>query len=123
MRAPLLFLLSCLCCASQLSCAQEPAAEKIGQLLDKYAAYDQLNGAVLVAHEGKVIFKKGYGYANFEWDVPNTPDTKFRLASVTKQFTAMLILQLSEKGKLQLDGKVSDYLPDYPKANGNRITI
>ncbi len=63
----------------------------------KYAAYDQLNGAVLVAHEGKVIFKKGYGYADFEWDIPNTTDTKFRLASVTKQFTAMLILQLSEK--------------------------
>jgi len=123
MRAPLLFLLCCLCCASQISCAQEPATEKIGQLLDKYAAYDQLNGAVLVAHEGKVIFKKGYGYANFEWDIPNTPDTRFRLASVTKQFTAMLILQLSEKGKLQLDGKVSDYLPDYPKANGSRITI
>jgi len=123
MRAPLLLLLCCLCCASQVSCAQDPAAVKVGQLLDKYAAYHQLNGAVLVAREGKVIFKKGYGYANFEWDIPNATDTKFRLASVTKQFTAMLILQLSENGKLKLDGKISDYLPDYPKANGSRITI
>lgn len=123
MRSPLLFLLCCLCFAAQISCAQDPDAVKIGQLLDKYAAYDQLNGTVLVAHEGKVIFKKGYGYANFEWDIPNASDTKFRLASVTKQFTAMLILQLSEKGKLKLDGKISDYLPDYPKDNGNRITI
>jgi CubicO group peptidase (beta-lactamase class C family) len=123
MRAPLFFLFCFLCCASQISCAQDPAALKIGQLLDKYAAFDQLNGAVLVARDGKVIFRKGYGYANFEWDIPNTTDTRFRLASVTKQFTAMLILQLAEKGKLRLDGKISDYLPDYAKANGRRITI
>lgn len=124
MRAPyLLFLFYCLCGASQISCAQDPAAAKISQLLDKYAAFDQLNGAVLVARDGKIIFKKGYGYANFEWDLPNTTDTKFRLASVTKQFTAMLILQLAEKGKLKLDGKITDYLPDYSRANGSRITV
>jgi CubicO group peptidase (beta-lactamase class C family) len=119
----LFMLLCCSCLIQQRSVAQEGAAVKIGDLLDKYAAYDQFNGAVLVAQEGKVIFRKGYGYANFEWDIPNAPDTKFRLGSLTKQFTAMLILQLAEKGKLRLDGKISDYLPWYAKANGGRITV
>lgn len=123
MYAPLFFLFCFLCCAAQVSCAQDPAASKISQLLDKYAAFDQLNGSVLVARDGKVIFKKSYGYANIEWEIPNTPDTRFRLASVTKQFTAMLILQLVQKGKLKLDGRITDYLPDYAKANGSRITI
>ncbi len=103
------------------SSAQEAA--EIDQLLGKYYEYGQFNGAVLVAKGGKVIFKKGYGYANFEWDIFNTTDTKFRLGSITKQFTAMLILQLVEKGKIRLDGRVADYLPYYPKEEGNKITV
>ncbi|MDB5242452.1 MAG: serine hydrolase, partial [Spirosoma sp.] len=57
------------------------------------------------------------------WKIPNTPDTRFRLGSITKQFTAMLIMQLVEQGKLKLDGKITDYLPDYPKITGDKITI
>lgn len=102
--------------------AQDKAA-KIDALLQQYVANRQFNGTVLVAEHGKVIFKKGYGMANMEWNIPNAPDTKFRLGSITKQFTAMLILQLVEKGKLKLNGKITDYLPDYPKANGDKITI
>ena len=70
-----------------------------------------------------MILKKGYGYANFEWKIPNTPDTKFRLASVTKQFTAMLIMQLVERGKISLDDPVVTYLPQYPKPQGEKVTI
>jgi CubicO group peptidase (beta-lactamase class C family) len=98
-------------------------ADKIDQLLRKYVEYKAFNGAALVAEHGKVIFKKGYGYANFEWDIPNTPDTKFRLGSITKQFTSMLIMQLVQEGKLRLDEKVSEVLPDYPKEQGEKITI
>ncbi|MVM31421.1 serine hydrolase [Spirosoma sp. HMF4905] len=98
-------------------------ATKIDALVQQYVANRQFNGSVLVAEHGQVIFKKGYGMANMEWNIPNAPDTKFRLGSITKQFTAMLIMQLVEKGKLKLDGKVTDYLPDYPKANGDKITI
>ena len=61
--------------------------------------------------------------ANMEWSIPNTPDTKFRLGSITKQFTAMLTLQLVEQGKIKLDGKISDYLPDYRKDIGEKVTI
>jgi CubicO group peptidase (beta-lactamase class C family) len=98
-------------------------AEKIDALIQQYVANKQFNGSVLVAEKGQVIFKKGYGMANMEWSIPNAPDTKFRLGSITKQFTAMLIMQLVEKGKLKLAGHVTDYLPDYPKATGDKITV
>jgi CubicO group peptidase (beta-lactamase class C family) len=78
---------------------------------------------VLVADEKGVILKKGYGSANFEWQVPNTPDTKFRIGSITKQFTAMVIMQLVAEGKLKLDDKLTTHLPDYRKDTGDRITI
>jgi CubicO group peptidase (beta-lactamase class C family) len=97
--------------------------QKIDDLLKQYYDYGQLNGTVLVADKGKVIYEKGFGQANMEWAIPNQPDTKFRIGSVTKQFTAALILQLIEEGKLKLDGKLSDYLPDYRKDTGEKITI
>jgi CubicO group peptidase (beta-lactamase class C family) len=98
-------------------------AQKIDALLKTYYDYGQLNGAVLVADGGKVIYKKGFGMANMEWEIPNQPDTKFRIGSVTKQFTAAIILQLVDEGKIKLDGKVTDYLTDYRKDTGERVTI
>ncbi|PHR15222.1 MAG: serine hydrolase [Aequorivita sp.] len=97
--------------------------EKIDNLLNKYNEYGQFSGSVLVADNGKVIYKKGFGMANREWDIPNAPDTKHRLGSITKQFTAMLIMQLVAEGKLDLQATVSKYLPDYSKVNGDKITI
>lgn len=97
--------------------------QKIDELVQKYNALGQFNGAVLVAEDGNIILSKGYGMADFEKQIPNTNETKFRLASVTKQFTAMLIMQLAEKGKLKLEGKLSDYLPYYRKDIGEKITI
>ncbi|MCM3871375.1 MAG: serine hydrolase, partial [Pyrinomonadaceae bacterium] len=75
------------------------------------------------AENGKVIYKKGLGLAQMEWNIPNALDTRFRLGSITKQFTATLILQLVEQGKVKLDGKVSDYLPAYRKDIGEKVTI
>eukprot|EP01093_Parvamoeba_rugata_P000548 TRINITY_DN1061_c0_g1_i1.p1 TRINITY_DN1061_c0_g1~~TRINITY_DN1061_c0_g1_i1.p1 ORF type:complete len:587 (-),score=128.52 TRINITY_DN1061_c0_g1_i1:3118-4878(-) len=97
-------------------------AEQIDELLKEYLAYNKFNGSALVAKDGKVIFKKGYGMANMEWDIPNSPNTKHRLGSVTKQFTAMLILQLAAEGKIDLQAPISNYLPEYPKENGDKIT-
>jgi CubicO group peptidase (beta-lactamase class C family) len=98
-------------------------AKKIDELMSLYHANNQFNGAVLVAEGGSVIYKKGFGLANMEWDIPNQPNTKFRLGSITKQFTSMLIIQLVEQGKIKPDGKLSDYLPDYRKDTGERVTI
>lgn len=97
--------------------------DKINELVSLYAEYDGFNGSVLVAHEGKIIYKKGFGLANMEWDIPNQTDTKFMIASITKQFTAMLIIQLVAENKLDLHKPISTYLPDYPKENGDQITI
>ena len=97
--------------------------EQLDELINQYTEYGQFNGSVLVAEKSKVLYKKGFGMANMEWDIPNQSDTKHRLGSITKQFTSMLIMQLVEEGKLKLDVPISTYLPDYPKANGDIITI
>jgi len=102
--------------------AQEKAA-KIDEVMRAANKYRLFNGSVLVAENGKVIYKKGLGLAQMEWNIPNTPDTRFRLGSITKQFTAALILQLVEQGKVKLDGKVSDYLPAYRKDIGEKVTV
>jgi CubicO group peptidase (beta-lactamase class C family) len=120
--SPLLMTAVWLLAAHASVLAQDKAA-KIDELMKTYHSYRQFNGAVLVAENGKVIFKKGYGMANMEWNIPVETDTKFRLGSITKQFTSMLILQLVQEGKIKLDGKLTDYLPDYRKDTGDRVTI
>lgn len=109
--------------AFQSSAFAQDKAAKIDQLISLHHKYGQFNGSALVVDDGKVIYKKGVGLANMEWNIPNAPDTKFRLGSITKQFTATLILQLVEQGKIKLDGKLTDYLPDYRKDTGAKVTI
>lgn len=106
---------------SSMSFAQSKV-EQIDQLISTYEEYGKFNGSVLVSDQGKVIYKKGFGMANMEWDIPNQPNTKHRLGSITKQFTAMLILQLVAEGKLDLQEPITKYLPDYPKATSDIIT-
>ena len=103
--------------------AAQSKAEKIDALMKLYHEYGQFNGSVLVAENGTVILKKGYGFANMEWGTLNQSDTRFRLGSITKQFTSMLVMQLVQQGRIKLDGKIRDYLPDYPKKTGDKITI
>lgn len=107
----------------QVSAQAQNKANQLDELISSYNKYGQFNGSALIAENNKVILKKGYGLANMEWNIPNEPDTKFRLGSITKQFTATAILQLVEQGKLKLDGKLSDYLDTYRKDTGGRITI
>jgi len=79
-------------------------------------------GSVLVSKEGKLVFNQGYGMANLEWNVPNSPTTRFNIASMTKQFTAAAILLLEDRGKLKTDDLVKTYLPAAP-ASWDKITI
>jgi CubicO group peptidase (beta-lactamase class C family) len=116
----ILFTITLLTVANAIA---QDKAQKIDALLKTYYDYGQLNGAVLVSDGGKVIYKKGFGMANMEWEIPNQPDTRFRIGSVTKQFTATLILQLVDEGKIKLDAHITDYLPDYRKDTGDRVTI
>jgi len=95
---------------------------RMEQIVRSYADNKQFMGSVLVARDGRVLLDKGYGYADLEWNIPNDPDTIFRLGSVTKQFTAAAILLLEERGKLKTSDPVSAYLPDAPGA-WTKITI
>lgn len=101
----------------------ETKIKKIHDLVNLSYEYGHFNGSVLVAEKEKVIFKKGFGKANMEWDIPNKADTKHRLASVSKQFTSMLVLQLVAENKLKLDVPISTYLSEYPKKTGDKITL
>lgn len=83
----------------------------------------RFQGAVLVAKEGKVILRKGYGMANREVGVSNTPETKFFIGSITKQFTAAAILLLQQDGLLNVMDPISMHLPDYPGDAGSRIKL
>src|SRR5262245_21230981 len=99
------------------------ASDRLETLLRRFQELGLFNGSVLVADRGQVALKKGYGLANMEWGIPNTADTKFRLGSISKQFTATLIMQLVEQGKLDLNAPVTRYLTDYPARTGAKITI
>ncbi|MDT0554085.1 serine hydrolase [Urechidicola vernalis] len=96
--------------------------DKIEKLMQTYYDYGQFNGSILVAEKDQVLFKGGFGEANKEWDIPNKANTKHRLGSITKQFTAMLILQLKQEGKLDLQKPITTYLPYYPAKTGDIIT-
>lgn len=91
-------------------------AERIDEVVSAEADTGAYMGAVLVAKGDEILLDKGYGSANLEWDIANTPAAKFRIGSVTKQFTAASILLLQEQGKLTLDAPVKTYLPDAPAA-------
>lgn len=98
-------------------------ADNLNKLMDLYEKHNLFQGTVLVAHHGEVIFSRGMGLANMEHGVPNTPETKFRIASISKQFTAMIVLQLVSEGKMDLHASIRTYIPDYPAPQGDVITI
>ncbi len=103
--------------------AQDQASlARMEQVIQAYVPSKQFMGAVLVAQDGKILLDKGYGFANLEWEIPNSPATKFRLGSITKQFTAASILLLEERGKLKVEDPVKKYMPDAPAA-WDKVTI
>lgn len=108
----LLFLLTAV---SALVSAQV-TPQRLDAQVQAYVNQEQFNGAVLVVANGKPILSKGYGMASFEWSVPNAPETKFRLGSVTKQFTAMAVLLLEQQGKLSVQDPLCKFVDPCPDA-------
>lgn len=92
------------------------------QLLSEQFKQDETGCAALVAQKGQVIYKKAFGMADLELNVPMQVDMVFRIGSITKQFTAVAILQLMEQGKLSLQDEITKFIPDYP-TQGKTITI
>lgn len=95
--------------------------QKLSAFMDDKALNSDFNGTVLVARNGRVIFQKGYGYANYDEGITNQVDTEYRIASLTKSFTALSILQLEAHGKLNTFDSLSKFIPSFK--DGNKITI
>jgi len=108
-----------LLCAIHLLCVINNPAQQLSSKFEEYASSEvnagRFSGAILIARDGKVLMSKAYGLANIENDVPNTPQTKFRIGSLTKQFTAMTILILQERQKLNVQDSICKYLPQCPE--------
>jgi CubicO group peptidase (beta-lactamase class C family) len=97
--------------------------QRIDSLVAAYHDARLFNGAVLVGQGDSVAYTAAVGEANMEWGVANTTDTRFHVGSVTKQFTAALILTLVAENKVALDSTIAHYLPDYPGPGAEHITI
>ena len=106
---------------AQEASAQAPA-QAFQKVMQPYVDAKMFMGSVLVASKGKTIFNNAYGMADLEWSIPNSPTTRFNIASMTKQFTAAAILLLEDRGKLKTSDLVKKYLPDAP-ASWDNITI
>jgi len=117
-------------CAALLWCPQDAVAEKIDDESASriHALFAQVDlpgspgAALAVARGGEIIYANGYGYANLEYDIPNTPWTIFHVASVSKQFTAFSVAMLAEQGKISLDDDIHTYIPELPDF-GKKITL
>jgi CubicO group peptidase (beta-lactamase class C family) len=94
----------------------------IDKLLSEQFKTDETGATALVARNGQIVYKKAFGMANLELNIPMQPDNVFRIGSITKQFTAVAILQLMEQGKLSLQDDITKFIPDYP-THGHKITI
>lgn len=107
--------------AEKLPAPTSDIHNKLELYMNKLDRRGYINGSVLVAYQGHVLLNKGYGMANIEHDIPNTPQTKFSIGSITKGFTAVAIMQLQERQLLNVQDYIAEYLGDYP--NGDKITI
>ena len=120
-----------LLCGAGTAASQDPAAppapapppasaadiaQRAGEYLDAQARVNGFSGAVLVARDGVPVVSRAWGWANAEWEIPNTPETKFRLGSITKQFTAAVVLRLEQRQALKLDDPVCRHLDPCPAA-------
>ncbi len=113
------------CLSTELNAQQPvitPTPERMHQIAQSFSKDQRFMGAVLVATGDRVWLSRGYGLANVEWQIANRPEGKFRLGSITKQFTAALVMLLQEDGKLDITQPIGRYLPDAPKT-WEKITV
>ncbi len=97
-------------------------SKQVDSLLAEWDSPEKPGASVAVVHDGAIVYKKGYGSANLEYGIPNTPSTIFHIASVSKQFTAFSVLLLQASGQLSLDDDIRKYIPEVPDF-GKTITL
>jgi len=117
-----LLIVTCILLSSTTYVRAVDVAETMDAYLKACVEVLHFNGSVLVKYKGRTLLSRGYGFANLEHQVPNTPQTKFRIGSITKPFTAMLVLLQQQSGKLNVDDPISKYLND-PPPSWEPITI
>jgi CubicO group peptidase (beta-lactamase class C family) len=120
-RSKHLLILAAFCLVGvQFAAAQTPTAKQVVARVDRYmnaaVKFEKFSGSILIARDGLPVVTRSYGMANQELKVPNTPRTVFQIGSVSKQFTAMAIMQLKDRGKLNLNDSICKYLLDCPTA-------
>lgn len=98
-------------------------SKSVNHFIDSFVKKHNFNGTVVIAEKSKISYQKSFGLANFQFKVPNKIDTKYKVASITKFFTAVLIMQLHEQGKIDVQKHIRDYLPDYKGEGGDSVTI
>ncbi len=95
---------------------------RVDKIFEKWDKPNSPGCALAVIKDGRIVYKRGYGMANLDHDVPITPSTVFNIASVSKQFTAAAIALLAQEGKLSLDDEVRKYIPEFPDY-GTPVTL
>lgn len=109
--------------AQPVALTDAEVARDVGRIAEAYTALGRFTGSVLIARDGREVFAQGYGLADREGGVAATPDTRFDIGSLSKQFTAAAILRLESEGRLSVHDPVSRHLPEYPRPAGNQITL
>ena len=106
---------------TQAAFGQNAKAAKIDMLISGLAKTGHFSGTVTASENGKVIYEKAFGLANADFKIPNAPNTRIGIASITKPMTAVVLLRMVEEGKVRLDDPLSKFIPDFP--SGEKITI
>ena len=101
----------------------DPIAARIDEVIRAYAVHGRFQGSVLVALDGEVVYRKGFGLSDIERGIDNTPGTRHRIGSLAKAFTAAIILQLVDEGRLDLDAPITDSLPAFRADHAERVTL
>lgn len=103
--------------------ARAQAGPSLDQVVQSFATEHDFSGTVLVRSRGQALYARSFGLADRVFAIPATADTRFRIASITKLFTSVLILQMVQEGRLRLDAPIRDYLPDYPGDGADHVTL
>jgi CubicO group peptidase (beta-lactamase class C family) len=122
MRSKKIFILLIILVLGNMLFAQSKKA-KLSEIMNAYHNYNMFDGAILVAENGKIIYEDAFGLANREWNIPNRTDTKFMIGSVSKPLTATLMLIQVQKGLIQLNKTIEDYLPEFKNKPAAKVTI
>ena len=118
-----LIIIFLLCFVSKHPTCTDSRVKNVDKFIKHYVENGFLNGTVLIAEKGKIIYHNAYGIAGHEWNIPHQINGKFQIYSMSKQFTSMIMLQLAQEGLIELDDPITKYLKYYRTDTGNKIKI